>query len=575
VTLRDSVGPVLLATFFVVAVFLVPPRGEFPVNDDWDYSATVSDLLHYGEIRLSDWPAMTLVGQILWGGLFAKVLGLSFLTLRLSVICLAFLGALALYYWARAIDRSRLESFFLGLLYAASPLVFSLSYSFMTDVPGASLMLLCLLVQAQCARRGGAPLYLLAGVLASVAYLFRQTAALPALVLAASLVPAVLQRRARARDLLALTAPLALVVAGHRYWLDRIHGRPYQASLDRLPLLRALLRPEYQGVAARTILEQAVIQSLAVCVYLAPLLLCLVGSRAGLRVWRSSGARFVIAIVLLGVPALMGLAGLKLPPANAQIVNDFYLGFECLSGLSALRAPKTLSIDFFSVATLIGLLSLGLAAGLLFVGLRSGWGRWRRGERYLLPISPSGQAGLTALALMGLLVVQRYPFDRYLVAIIPVLGMFLLSLMPRGRGLLRSPLSWSLLTMTAVFSVVGTQDYFVRGRTRLQAVDYLLSSGVKPHDIRASYEDTGLSCFSPHYRQPVRVRPYLLDLSEAQRRARLKKEDPNLVWREPREYEVAYGPVADSEELAVFPYRSWIRSGRVLVYRRLEDAHYK
>src|SRR5262249_61470774 len=53
---RELAGPALLAAFFVAAALLVPPQGEFPINDDWDYFATVADLLHFGAIRLSDWP---------------------------------------------------------------------------------------------------------------------------------------------------------------------------------------------------------------------------------------------------------------------------------------------------------------------------------------------------------------------------------------------------------------------------------------------------------------------------------------------------------------------------------------
>src|SRR5215475_12715789 len=101
---RELAGPALLATFFAAAALLVPPRGEFPINEDWDYFATVADLLHFGEIRLSDWPGMTLVAQIFWGELFAKLFGLSYWTLRVSTISLAFVGALALYFWARAVD---------------------------------------------------------------------------------------------------------------------------------------------------------------------------------------------------------------------------------------------------------------------------------------------------------------------------------------------------------------------------------------------------------------------------------------------------------------------------------------
>ena len=98
---RELAGPALLAAFFVAAALLVPPRAEFPINDDWDYFATVADLLHFGEIRLSDWPGMTLVAQIFWGELFAKLFGLSYWTLRVSTISMTFVGALALYFWAR------------------------------------------------------------------------------------------------------------------------------------------------------------------------------------------------------------------------------------------------------------------------------------------------------------------------------------------------------------------------------------------------------------------------------------------------------------------------------------------
>jgi hypothetical protein len=554
---RNLVFPFALAAFFAAAVFLVPPRGEFPINDDWDYFATVGDLLRYGEIRLSDWPGMSLVAQVYWGGLFAKLFGLSYMTLRLSVITLAFAGALALYYWARAIERTRVESLFLGLLYATSPLVFSLSYSFMTDVPGASLMVICLLVQAHCFRRGGVLLYLLAGVMAGLAYLVRQIAVLPALVLAASLLPALFQRQARVRDFLALTIPLVLIINGHRFWLTHVHGLPYQAATGR-----------FQFLAPETMLLLLFLQVLALCVYLAPLLVCLVGRRASAYVWRSRGAGLVVVAVLFGVLVLMGLAGAELPPPYTQYLGDSYLGFEAFVG-ATLRGPRIAvgsnSLGMFSLVNAIGLVSLSVGAGFLFLDLRA---RWTGRASSWLPLSPGDQAGLCGLVLLGLLVGQEYPFDRYLVPIIPLLAMFLLSRLPRGRGLMRSPLSWVLLAVYGIVSVMGTQDYLVRAQARWRAVDSLLQSGIPPEDIGAGFEHAALYCFAPRYRQPVRVRPYLLDLPETERVARLKAENPSFVWMQPREYEVAYDPVVGAEPVAVFPWQSWFRSGGVLVYHR-------
>jgi hypothetical protein len=555
-TVRNLIGPAVLAAFFAFVVLLVPPRGEFPINDEWDYVATVGDLVHYGEIRLSDWPAMSLVAQVYWGGLFAKLFGFSYMTLRLSVICLAFAGSLALSYWARAVERTRSESLFLALLYATSPLVFSLSYSFMTDVPGASLMIICLLVQALCVRRGGVPLHLLAGVMAGLAYLVRQTAALPALIFAVSLLPALLQRQRRVRDFLALTVPLVLVVNAHHFWLTRVHGLPYQAAVGR-----------FEFFAPQTMLLLLLLEALAVCVYLTPLLLCLVGRRARACVWRSAGSRLTVLAILFGTLVLTRLAGAELPPPFTQYVGDAYLGFETLRG-ATLLGPQIhagpVSVGMFSLVNALGLMSFSIAAGFLLLDLRARWtgptSRWR-------VLSAGDQAGLCGLVLLGLLVGQPYPFDRYLVPVIPLLAMFLLSRLPRGEGLLRSPLCWGLLAVYGLVSVVGTQDYLARDRVRWQAVDSLLAAGVPPQDIGAGFEYAALYCFAPRYRQPARVRPYLLDLPEAERLARLKTENPSFVWMQPREYEVVYDRVAAAEPLRVFPWRSWVRSGSVLVYR--------
>jgi 4-amino-4-deoxy-L-arabinose transferase-like glycosyltransferase len=569
IQLRDVIDPILFVAFFLLAVLLVPPRGEFPINDDWDYHATVADLLHHGEMRLSDWPAMPLVGQIYWGAGFAKLFGLSYQTLRFSVLCFALLGALALYYWARAIERSREESLFLGLLFAASPLVFTLSYSFMTDVPGTSLMLLGLLAQAHWARRGGVPLALLAGVTAGLGYLVRQTAALPALVLAASLLLAVLRRRARAAELFGLIAPLALAIVAHGYWLDHVHGRPYQAAVERMGLLKLLLIPEYRVRVIQTILRRLVQHLVAVGIYLSPLLLCLVGSRVGRELLRSRLTRIVVALTFLGL-FVPHVSGMRIAPLSGLYANGLYLGFETVYPGSALRGPSLrigpLLVTVRSVLTVVGIASLALAAGLSSVALRGWWRDLRRGERWL-PLSPGGQAGVCGFLLLGVLVVQSLDFDRYLVPILPLLAMLVLSRMPRGRGVLRSPLCWGLLGVLAAFSFVGTQDYFTRARARWQAREYLLQSGIEPAAIAAGFEHAALYCFAPRYRQPTRVRPYLLGLPPNQREMHLRVEDPSIVWIQPRPYEVGYAVAPGAQVVAAFPYRSWFRSGSVFAFR--------
>jgi hypothetical protein len=140
----------------------------------------------------------------------------------------------------------------------------------------------------------------------------------------------------------------------------------------------------------------------------------------------------------------MYLTGATLPPRDTQYVRDSYLGFESLTGRETLLGPRVrvgpFSIGLFFLLTAVGLVSLSLAAGYLFLDplsrCRSGAGARTRGYTSL---SPGDQAGLCGLTLLGLLVVQPFPFDRYLIPIIPVVAMCLLSRMPRRPTLLRSP----------------------------------------------------------------------------------------------------------------------------------------
>ncbi|MFZ4522164.1 MAG: ArnT family glycosyltransferase [Bacteroidales bacterium] len=120
---------------WIIAAFIVNPIGEFPVNDDWAYAKSVYYLLTDGVLKFFDWGAMILVAQTLWGALFCKIFGFSFTTLRISVLLLGAAGILFYYFLALRICRKERTAFFSSLVIAFNPLYFSLSNSFMTDVP--------------------------------------------------------------------------------------------------------------------------------------------------------------------------------------------------------------------------------------------------------------------------------------------------------------------------------------------------------------------------------------------------------------------------------------------------------
>ena len=82
---------------FCALLVLVGPRHEFPVEDDWDYSKTVLNLLQTGEFHRLEVTQATVFFPALWGALSSSLFGFSFTTLRISTLVLA-LGALLFFY---------------------------------------------------------------------------------------------------------------------------------------------------------------------------------------------------------------------------------------------------------------------------------------------------------------------------------------------------------------------------------------------------------------------------------------------------------------------------------------------
>src|SRR5947209_333703 len=80
-------SPIILLALAVAALaLLVPPGGEFPIDIDWNYSWVVQSLLDGRQVVVSPWTAATLVLQVYWGGIFAKLFGFSQTTLRVSTL---------------------------------------------------------------------------------------------------------------------------------------------------------------------------------------------------------------------------------------------------------------------------------------------------------------------------------------------------------------------------------------------------------------------------------------------------------------------------------------------------------
>jgi 4-amino-4-deoxy-L-arabinose transferase-like glycosyltransferase len=182
--------PALLAILGVFAVgwLLVGPRADVPVIDDWVYAWSVEHLLDTGRVQVLDISAFYPIAQILWGALFARLAGFSFVVLRSSTVVLAVLGCWAVYLTLRELDCRRSTALLGALALAFDPVYFALSFSFMTEVPFVSFSTMALYWYIRAIRRHEIPAVWVGCLCAMAAFLTRPIgivlplALLPALV---------------------------------------------------------------------------------------------------------------------------------------------------------------------------------------------------------------------------------------------------------------------------------------------------------------------------------------------------------------------------------------------------------
>jgi hypothetical protein len=125
--------PAILVLAMAALVVLVPPAGEFAM-DDWGYARVIEILVDQGRLEIHPWVAASVVLQAGWGGLFAHLFGFSHTALRASTLVLAAATVLGFYVLLRdLLDPGR--ALLGALLLLINPLYVFLAYSFMTEVP--------------------------------------------------------------------------------------------------------------------------------------------------------------------------------------------------------------------------------------------------------------------------------------------------------------------------------------------------------------------------------------------------------------------------------------------------------
>lgn len=141
--IREYKHLLLLLLAFIISELIVNPIGNFPLNDDWSYGKSAKFLYETGKVDIGDFPAMTLWTHLVWGLFFTKIFGFSFTVLRFSTLVSALIGMLFLNKLIGNITQNKTTALMACLALYFSPLYFSLSNTYMTDVSFITFMIIC------------------------------------------------------------------------------------------------------------------------------------------------------------------------------------------------------------------------------------------------------------------------------------------------------------------------------------------------------------------------------------------------------------------------------------------------
>lgn len=456
--------------WLILAVF-VNPFGEFPVNDDWAYAHNVKSLVDNNELYFSDWPAMTLFSQTMWGTVIGKLFGFSFASLRIGTLVLSLMTCMSLYYLISKLTQARQLAWLGVAVLCASPFFLSLSFTFMTEIPFLFL-LICSAIAMSCyfetpSRRN----YLFLLLFIVLAILQRQTALL--LPLAFMLVLLLKNKRSFVNILMAVLPVIIGLTSMELYKIWRVSAG---FSLGTLSTISDLFR-SISDVGPKHYFMRAGLIFMYVGIALLPL------SIRGIKViyhFFSKQALIYFAILLLLIVPCFLVAWNDFPSGN--VVYDLGLGPKLLKDTyHHINDSSGYYEGIWLVIKLVGAFSFIVLAFALVIQLK-----WSKLKRLQQISSFHLMIGLLAIAEFAYLMINPIFFDRYTL----VLSFWVMLLIVyQSREIIFRKVEFILPVFLLIVYAIFVRDYMSWNRAKEKAYQFLtVSQSIPSNKIDAGFE---------------------------------------------------------------------------------------
>jgi hypothetical protein len=479
---RPRSNGLLCACIIAACVLLTDPVAEMGFQDDWSYVRTALEFARTGHFVYNGWTTAMLGWIIPWSALFIKAFGFSFTIVRLSMLPVT-MACIYLFHESLVRFGIRGRNAVLGALtLGLSPIFLPMAASYMTDVAGLFVIVLCLYLcqRAVTAASDRAAVLWLCCAAASnvVGGTVRQISWLGALVMVPS--TAWLLRRRH-----------GVVATGISLWVMSILG--VLACLHWWKL-QPYSVPEHilQGPVTAHMMHHLVgilIKSfLCLLLLLYPILVAWLP--AARRLKRAAAIRIGVAVLVL----VVFLWGVRTPddwlaPWLTHVIQSLMRESGEFPGVTetpwSLPVRAAISVLVVASALLVGeaLLPILRRKSKNTSGLEP---VMRQDLLWLLgPFSLSYILMLLPRGLYALL------YDRYLLGLMPLATIFLIRLYQQVTGDNLPAISFLMLGAFGFFSVAGTHDWFAANRARIVAVEEVRATGVPKTAIQGAFEYDG------------------------------------------------------------------------------------
>jgi hypothetical protein len=242
---RNHLTLLFLIFLYLSAVVVVNPAGNFPLNDDWSWAAAARGLALGHDWRPTDWTAMPLITQSLWAAPFCILTNCSYEALRASTLVAGLLLLISSYCLFARVTQSKVAAGLAAATVAFNPVIFELTYTFMTDTFFAALLVTTAFVFLKTFRDNSPYLFALACVLAVASTLCRQVGLCVPI---AYLIVTIFQYDERARKGIRSLLPVVLCVValvGFNNWMQQTGRLPALYYFESARLINGFRHPIY------------------------------------------------------------------------------------------------------------------------------------------------------------------------------------------------------------------------------------------------------------------------------------------------------------------------------------------